>query len=305
MRFTLCDGTNINSYGFRTNLEGMNLDRFKSNPVMLYSHDTEKVIGRWVNIAIEDGKLRADAEFDNDDVNASAIAGKVERGFLKGCSIGMIIKDMQEIDGILVATVTELMEASICAIPSDSNAIVLYDENRKQLSIDDIKLTFKINNNMADTKEMTELKAQVEELTAQIANRDNEIASRDTRISELEATAAKSTERIAELEAQVAEAHNREIDSYLACAAEKGKISKNEIDSYKKLAASDFETVKNLIDGKTAQASASLAEMAAKSAKTEANKLSWDELDKAGKLAELKASNPEEYKRLFNEKFGK
>ena len=58
--FVLSDGS-VNSYGFRVDMEKLNLSRFKKNPVMLYNH--YEVIGRWKGIKIEDGKLLASPVF--------------------------------------------------------------------------------------------------------------------------------------------------------------------------------------------------------------------------------------------------
>ena len=82
--FVLCDSNTINSYGFRIRLEGMNLDRFRSNPVMLYQHDKFSVIGRWENIRIEDGRLLADAKFDSEDELARQVEGKIRNFFKEG-----------------------------------------------------------------------------------------------------------------------------------------------------------------------------------------------------------------------------
>ena len=61
--FVLSDGRIVNNHGFRIDLRGVNLDRFKANPVMLYQHDIERIIGRWDNIRVEDNRLMADAVF--------------------------------------------------------------------------------------------------------------------------------------------------------------------------------------------------------------------------------------------------
>ena len=286
MRFILCDGNNINSYGFRTNLNGMNLERFKSNPVMLFSHDREKVIGRWEDIKIEDRKLTAEAVFDEEDEDGKRIAGKVKRGFLKGCSIGMSISDMYEDEnGILVASKSELMEASICAIPSDANAIVLYDKNHKRLSVDEVKqmcLSYKsINtNNMKDEKNL-ELEATIAEKEAKIA----ELQKENT-----------------ELKSQIATAKKNEVESFLAAKIAEGKIDESEKEGFAKLAANDFETVKSIVDGRKPKQTLSLASLQSSgkqntSGRDNWNYLQWMKEDPEG-LARLKAENPSEFERL-------
>lgn len=284
-RFVLCDGNNVNSYGFRTNLNGMNLERFKSNPVMLFSHDREKVIGRWEDIKIEDRKLTAEAVFDEEDEDGKRIAGKVKRGFLKGCSIGMSISDMYEDEnGILVASKSELMEASICAIPSDANAIVLYDKNRKRLSIDEVKqmcLSINHKNSIMTEQEIKQLQASVSE--------------KDTKIAELQ-------KENTELKSQIATAKKNEVESFLAAKIAEGKIDESEKEGFAKLAVNDFETVKSIVDGRKPKQTLSLASLQSSgkqntSGRDNWNYLQWMKEDPEG-LARLKAENPSEFERL-------
>lgn len=285
MRFILCDGNNINSYGFRTNLNGLNLERFNSNPVMLFSHDSEKVIGRWEDIKIEDGKLTAEAVFDEEDEDGKRIAGKVKRGFLKGCSIGMYVEymDVDEND-VVTALKAELLEASICAIPSDSNAIVLYDQNRKRLSVDEVKqmcLSINHKNSIMTEQEIKQLQASVSE--------------KDTKIAELQ----KENE---ELKTQIATAKKNEVEAFLEAKIAEGKIDKSEKEGFAKLAVNDFETVKSIVGGRKPKQTLSLASLQGSgkqntSGRDNWNYLQWMKEDPEG-LARLKAENPSEFERL-------
>ncbi len=149
--FVLNDERLTNSYGFRVMNSGINLDRFKANPVMLSNHwnNTDNVIGRWENIRIEGSQLLADAVFDENDEDAKKIASKVEGGFLKGCSMGIRFnyEFMEEKpDGTYWLNQSELFEVSIVAVPSNANAVKLYsstgeliDEEQVTLSLQSIK----------------------------------------------------------------------------------------------------------------------------------------------------------------------
>jgi len=137
-KFVLNDETKINSYGFKTLNNGINLDRFKSNPVMLDQHENEttSVVGRWNNIRIEGSLLVADAEFDTEDKDASLLAGKVDRGFIKGASMGISFDPRDFVtdkEGNSILEKCELFEASICAIPSNANALSLYNKSGQKL----------------------------------------------------------------------------------------------------------------------------------------------------------------------------
>lgn len=279
--FILSDTSKTNSHGFRIAMEGMDTSRFRENPVMLYRHKDDDVIGRWHNLRVDDGRLLADAEFDQDDELAAKVAGKVERGFIKGCSMGICIKDMQETADGWIATKSELMEASVCSIPSDAGAVTLYDIDRRQLTIDEVKLQFSINDKKL-TKE--EMEVNNENLAQDLAAKDNEIA---------------------DLKAQLAEQKKKEIDSFLSAAVKEGKITEESKSEYALLAADNFDTVKKVIDGKKAEPEdkkVSLAAMVGKQASKYDGK-TWDELDRAGMLAALRAEVPEKYAELYKQKF--
>lgn len=274
--FILCDGSRVNSYGFRTDLAGMDMERFKANPVMLYFHDSFEVIGRWENLRIEDGKLLADAVFDTEDEIGKKIAGKVERGFLKGCSMGLRVVEMKDMDGVLTAIRSVLMEGSICSIPSDAGAVRLYDQNHKELTFDEVRLQF--NNQLKPvTMDKNEEKNTMDQ---QLATKDQEIA---------------------QLKAEIAQNKKEAVNSYLTAAVASGKISETEKADYETLADKDFDTVKKLIDAKSPKASASLKDLAAQSA-TQPERSNWTYLDWMKKdsegLKRLKAENPAEFERL-------
>lgn len=126
--FILSDSSKTNSKGFRISLSGGRFERFDSNPVMLYDHDTKYLIGCWKDRKVEDGKMTAKPVFDSKDDFAAEKSRKVTDGFLKGASIGIIPYKMQEIGDELVLTDWELVEASITPIPSDAGAVRLYNE---------------------------------------------------------------------------------------------------------------------------------------------------------------------------------
>lgn len=157
--FILNDENKVNSYGFRVRNADLDLERFKANPVMLAQHVNSvwAVIGRWVNIRIEGSLLLADAEFDLEDDDAKRIAKKVKKGFLKACSLGIIfLKEnmIRAADGILDLIKSEVLEASIVAVPSNGNALKLYaapgqllEENQIKLSITELSEDFKTQEN--------------------------------------------------------------------------------------------------------------------------------------------------------------
>lgn len=289
--FVLCDGASKNSYGFRTNVGGILLDRFKANPVMLFAHDSytlDSVIGRWENVRVEGDRLLADAVFDVDTDKGKDVAGRVERGFLKGCSMGLHVTKFVEYDDECVAEVSELVEASICAIPSDSNALRLYDDNNKVITYEEMRLSFNNpNNNQEPMKKEPE---QSENTDSRIVTLEAQVQQRDTEIAQLKAT--------------ISEMKKESVESFLTAAVKDGKITEGEKEGFAKLATTDFDTVKSIIESKPAKASASLKSMELKHASSSSEDgrekwtyLEWMKKDPEG-LKSMKANDPERFSEL-------
>lgn len=132
-RFILSDES-VNSYGFIVKTKGIDTTRFCKNPIMLYNHDRNGgVIGRWERLRVVDGKLLADAVFDEKDGLGSMIKNKVERGFINSVSIG--INPLEEIieNGVRTVIKSELIEVSIVDIPANPNAVKTLRNSKKML----------------------------------------------------------------------------------------------------------------------------------------------------------------------------
>lgn len=147
-RIILSDSS-VNCYGYRVLTEGLNLEAFKKNPVMLYMHFHDegspiwgnyKAIGHWEDIQINGDELSAIPIFDKVDDLSKEVAAKYEAGTFSAASIGMQIIATSANKELLLPgqtreTVTEalLMEASIVDIPANRNAVRLYDRSTSAL----------------------------------------------------------------------------------------------------------------------------------------------------------------------------
>ena len=139
--FVFNDESVKNSYGFSIPTKGISLKRFKKNPVMLDSHynSTHSVLGYWENITTDKGLLTGVPVFDSEDENVTVIEGKVERGFIKSCSMGISFnrEDLKLVAGVLILEKCELYEVSIVAVPSNANSIRLYADGSETPLTDD------------------------------------------------------------------------------------------------------------------------------------------------------------------------
>ena len=214
--FVLSDES-VNSYGFRVLTKGINLERFKKNPVMLWNHtrswrDTEDTIlpiGHWENLRVEGGKLLADPVFDADDPFAAKIAGKVKKGIIRACSIGIEKLETSNLPEDVVVGQTRdtvkrcsLREVSLTDIPSNANAVLLYDEggniielntggdcpigllnisnqNKNEPSMKLIALKLGLSENATEAEILAKVQ-ELQELQAKLTAKDNEIATLKT-----------------------------------------------------------------------------------------------------------------------------
>lgn len=145
--FVFNDETVVNSYGFMVLNAGGKFERFRENPVMLHLHSQELLTGRWQNLRVEGTKLVADPVFDEEDSYAKNIKGKVDRGVLRGASMGILplsaeLKDIPGKGLVPVVTEWELLEGSTVPVPSNSMSLRLYDREGKVLSgLEEVKLS--------------------------------------------------------------------------------------------------------------------------------------------------------------------
>lgn len=109
----------------------IDLTRLTEMGVVLYNHNRDNVIGKVTRAWIEDGKGRAEIEFDSDD-QSEVIRQKVESGTLKGVSVGYMVDLWEEVmpgkqssDGRFtgpcsIARKWAPYEISIVSIPADT-----------------------------------------------------------------------------------------------------------------------------------------------------------------------------------------
>lgn len=314
--FTLHDET-LNTHGFRMLTSGVNLEEFRKNPVMLWNHDNwELPIGMWENIRIEGTKILADANFDLGDKRAAEIARKVEAGYIKACSIGAWATASSTdtslmLPGQTYATVTEwtAREASICSIGANHNAlasVALYDAYGSKVNMESA----------------TDIESIITLIDKPITNIDKAMDKELLRLLNLSDTSGESevlgavrkltkekqelTDELNAIKTKEAEARQAEAAQLTDEAIKAGQLSASAREQTLQLFALNHSATKAMIE--TLPKRKSVAEQI-ENAQSKEDKgilsLSWDELDKAEKLAELRDKHPDVYKEKYAERFGK
>lgn len=166
--------------------------------------------------------------------------------------------------------------------PSNINKMDLYNELKKESSF----------------KDLTE-----DQSLAQIKTLANEAA----KVPALEA-------KVADLTAKLSAAKETATKTYLDQAVADGRIAQDQVETYKALMAADEANARKIIDALPVkkQGGVSIKDLLDDAAgaagitgeKKDLAKMSWDEIDQAERLAELKNEHPDLYKAKYQEKFG-
>lgn len=124
----------LNSYGARVLTEGIDLEQYQKNPVLLYMHrrgrKEDMPIGIMENLRVEGDTLYGTPKFDDDTEDERNINKKWERGTLRMLSAGLDILEWSEEPALLVAgqtrptiTKSKLIEVSVVDIGANDDAL--------------------------------------------------------------------------------------------------------------------------------------------------------------------------------------
>ena len=304
-RFKLTDDS-VNSYGFRILTAGIDLSLFLKNPIMLYDHDDYRrlPIGKWENITVEPDGLYADAVFDLKDPFAAEVARKVEEGVLNMTSIGA--RSIEESDdplfmlpGQRYSTVTKsrLREASIVPVGSNFNSIAMYDDAGKRIELNDKSLSELFQkptkkNNMKKVNVLLKL---------------SDTASEDEQEQAVQAliTRAETAERkLADRETADKAARKMQAETLVTAAITEQRIDAKLKDHYLSLFDKDFVAAQEILAGVPKRVTAKdVVANNGGGGEDPLLKMSFDELDRQGRLAELKKKYPDAYKQKHDEAF--
>lgn len=312
--FVLHDET-INTHGFRMLTAGANLEEFRKNPVMLWSHENwDLPIGRWENIRVEGSQILADANFDLKDPKAAEIARKVEAGYIKACSVGAWATASSTDPSVMLpgqkyATVTEwtVREASICNIGANHNAlasVALYDAYGSKVNMQsdtDIETIITLIDKPKNRKGMDKQLLELLNLSSTAGDTDVLQA-----VQKLERERKELADELQSIRDKAAEEQKAEAVRLTDAAIQAGQLAASAREQTLQLFALNHDATKAMIE--TLPKRKSVAEQI-NNAQSKEDKgilsMSWDELDKSDRLAELRDKYPDAYKEKYAERFGK
>lgn len=295
---------------------GVNLDEFRKNPVMLLNHnDYSLPIGRWENIRIVGGKILADAVFDEKDERAAEVMRKVDNDFIRMASIGAWPPEEKSdayslmLPGQRYPTVTKwtVREASIVTIGANHNALAFYDKSTQEVI--DLTVAGAIVRLMDNSPKILNMNLLTQKLNLHDTANESEIVSAVQNLMDdnarLKSENKTLTDAIDKANADRDAANKAEAVRLVDAAILTGKLDAKAKDATLAMFDKDFDNAKAMLEAIPERQS--IARQINSTGATNLADLkgkSWDELDKANKLTELKDKAPEIYAEKFKERFG-
>ena len=318
------NNSNLNSFGFRVLTEGIDFSQFEKNPILLYMHiradeayrigGKNPVLGNVINIKVEGDNLVGELKFSESNSFAQEIQALYEEDTLRMVSPGLKPIEWSDDPAVLLPGQTgftliksKLRELSCADIGSNDDALKFYDDNDKVIELKGggTNLFPALKEDKIDNKKEVSMKNVLG--TLNLTEGTEESIAVDE-IKKLQLRAAKADE----LEAQIANEKNARVISLVDQAVKEEKITADKKEIFLSIGknsgiealeatfgamqpavrATDIIGGKNPATEKTADVGTKLAEM------------SWDELDKAEKLVELKEKDFELFKLKYKGEFG-
>jgi HK97 family phage prohead protease len=312
MEFQLTDES-LNRNGYKVKTSGIDLNSFMQSPVLLWNHNTDNVIGSWANLRVEDDKLYGEPVFDEDDDLAIKIKNKVDKGLIKGCSIGFNVLeyDWDDKEECAIVTKSELFETSITAIPANKNSVKLYYKGEKLnfKTAQELKLSLDKFNPVELSVEVKP-EIDIETLKNDLTSKNNEIETLNVDLNTLKENNEKISSEYNKINAQLLkltkEYNSFKINTFLSEAKRQGQITQDEEKEYFKLAQLDLENVKKLINSKPKKNPNPLNKILSNSLhdKSGWDFHTWSKNDPTG-LLDLRDNSPETYYKLYKEMLNK
>lgn len=291
----------LNSYGTRVLTDGMDIEQYKRNPVLLYMHQRGTVIGYMKDIRKEGDDVTGEPVFDEASELSQRCKSQWEFGSLKAVSAGLEIIEMSAEDKYLVVgqssptiTKSRLYEVSIVDIGANDDALVLKRDGRQiTLGRDGDNPLPSIN-----TIEMENTEKKKKEADVKLSAGEKPAAGKE---ENERARVALEKENEA-LKAEVSELRKGRIVTLVDRAIEERKIDKERRGQFVELGNKIGEKELGEVFAAMSRR-VSLSEMIHTSGEEKGEEMSLSKLS-AEEIERLRESDRERYARLYKAEYG-
>ena len=299
----------LNSYGTRVLTDGLDIEQYNRNPVLLWMHQRGQVIGTLTDIQKEHGEITGLLNFDEASELSQRCKKQWEFGSLRMVSVGIDILEWSNdpnlaVEGQTMATITKskLTEVSVVDIGANDDAIRLnYQGQQLNLSAGGACPLPSLYNqsNQPQSTYPTEMDTKVLALKLGLPEGADETAIY-AKIDEIKATSAEVETLRAEKEAVI----QREVEALVDGAVAEKKIELKMRDHFielgKSLGAESLRTTLQAMSPREKLSATLNSSGQAVQPKTYA-KLSDVPSEE---LMQLRESDPDRYKQLYKAEYG-
>ena len=299
----------LNSYGTRVLTDGLDIEQYNRNPVLLWMHQRGQVIGTLTDIQKEHGEITAQLNFDEASELSQRCKKQWEFGSLRMVSVGIDILEWSDdpnlaVEGQTMATITKskLTEVSVVDIGANDDAIRLnYQGQQLNLSAGGACPLPSLYNqsNQPQSTYPTEMDTKVLALKLGLPEGADETAIY-AKIDEIKATSAEVETLRAEKEAVI----QREVEALVDGAIAEKKIELKMRDHFlqlgKSVGADNLRTTLQSMSPREKLSATLNSSGQAVQPKTYA-KLSDVPSEE---LMQLRESDPDRYKQLYKAEYG-
>ena len=299
----------LNSYGTRVLTDGLDIEQYNRNPVLLWMHQRGQVIGTLTDIQKEHGEITAQLNFDEASELSQRCKKQWEFGSLRMVSVGIDILAWSDdpnlaVEGQTMATITKskLTEVSVVDIGANDDAIRLNSQGQQlNLSAGGACPLPSLYNqsNQPQSTYPTEMDTKVLALKLGLPEGADETAIY-AKIDEIKATSAEVETLRAEKEAVI----QREVEALVDGAVAEKKIELKMRDHFielgKSLGAESLRTTLQAMSPREKLSATLNSSGQAVQPKTYA-KLSDVPSEE---LMQLRESDPDRYKQLYKAEYG-
>lgn len=295
----------LNSYGTRVLTSGMNVEQYQRNPVLLYMHERGNVIGYVKDLQVENGEVTGELMFDEASELSIRCKKQYEFGSLKMVSAGLDILETSEDPELLVQgqtcptiTKSKLFEVSLVDIGANDDAIVLQKDGRRITLGKDSECPLPLLNNNNQKQKRMEQKQFALQLGLPETATDAEITAR---LGELKA-AKEENEKLQKEKATLTLAG---ITAVVEKAVGEKRISAEKKDEFIALGKMiGQEKLESIFAAMSPQVKLS-AMIGHHGGAANGEPATYTKLSEvpADKLLQLRADQPEEYRRLYKAEY--
>ena len=296
------DESVVNSHGFVLLNSAGRFERYNANPVMLFNHEPDKLIGQMTGLRVEGTRLIGTPEYDEEDDLAAKCKRQGEKGILRGCSPGIIMNAVElrvtpEGEERITVTDWELCEVSLVSVPSNRNALRLYNRRGEAIPDDQVRLSVEaLLNDKPKENEMEKIILTAEAYAA-LGLKSSEADGKSISASIMELLS-----RAERAEKELDEQRKLKAGELVDMAVKDGRITTDKRDGFVKLALSDYGMAKATLEAIPTRESLSgkvrrPAGKAAPEGREDWGYLRWAKEDPEG-LRKMKATDPEAFEEL-------